>query len=139
MPFIGDVHNALADARHQAKYVSAIWRKLSLPPAPTVNHSARVQPGFMEKETMAKLMKASLWSKREFTKDSIPDNRTIKRWVENGLLMGRIVDGSVFVYETEKWGVDSIVNQAVRQLILRVDHGSKATKKEYRHLPDYLF
>ncbi|MES3575777.1 3'-5' exonuclease [Enterobacter cloacae] len=28
MPFIGDVHNALADARHQAKYVSAIWHKL---------------------------------------------------------------------------------------------------------------
>ncbi|HFO0272694.1 TPA: 3'-5' exonuclease [Enterobacter asburiae] len=28
MPFIGDVHNALADARHQAKYVSAIWQKL---------------------------------------------------------------------------------------------------------------
>ena len=72
----------------------------------------------MEKETMAKLMKASLWGKREFSIDSIPDNRTIKRWVENGLLMGRIIDGSVFVYETEKWGVDSIVNQAVRQLII---------------------
>lgn len=28
MPFIGDQHNALADARHQAKYVSAIWQKL---------------------------------------------------------------------------------------------------------------
>jgi hypothetical protein len=68
-----------------------------------------VQPGFMEKETMAKLMKASLWSKREFTKDSIPDNRTIKRWVENGLLMGRIVDGSVFVYETEKWELTQLL------------------------------
>ncbi|ELE6493420.1 DUF4817 domain-containing protein [Enterobacter kobei] len=66
---------------------------------------------------MAKLMKASQWGRREFTDDSVPDNRTIKRWVENGLLMGRIVDGSVFVCETEKWGVDSIVSQAVRQLI----------------------
>ncbi|EBJ4220900.1 TPA: 3'-5' exonuclease [Salmonella enterica subsp. enterica serovar Birkenhead] len=28
MPFEGDMHNALADARHQAKYVSAIWQKL---------------------------------------------------------------------------------------------------------------
>lgn len=28
IPFEGDAHNALADARHQAKYVSAIWRKL---------------------------------------------------------------------------------------------------------------
>lgn len=66
---------------------------------------------------MAKLMKASQWGRREFTNDSVPDNRTIKRWVENGLLMGRIVDGSVFVFETEKWGVDSMVSQAVRKLI----------------------
>lgn len=44
---------------------------------------------------MAKLMKASQWGRREFSNGSIPDNRTIKRWVENGLLMGRIVDGSV--------------------------------------------
>lgn len=28
IPFEGDMHNALADARHQAKYVSAIWQKL---------------------------------------------------------------------------------------------------------------
>ncbi|EHJ2891925.1 3'-5' exoribonuclease [Salmonella enterica] len=28
MPFEGDMHNALADAKHQAKYVSAIWLKL---------------------------------------------------------------------------------------------------------------
>lgn len=76
----------------------------------------RVQPVYGE-IAMAKLMKASQWGKREFTKDSIPDNRTIKRWVENGLLTGKIVDGSVFVFESEKWGVDSMVNHAVRQLI----------------------
>lgn len=28
MPFDGVAHNALADARHQAKYVSAIWQRL---------------------------------------------------------------------------------------------------------------
>lgn len=28
MPFNGTRHNALADAMHQAKYVSAIWQKL---------------------------------------------------------------------------------------------------------------
>lgn len=28
MPFDGVVHNALADAQHQAKYVSAIWQRL---------------------------------------------------------------------------------------------------------------
>lgn len=76
----------------------------------------RVQPVYGE-IAMAKLMKASQWGKREFTQDSIPDNRTIKRWVENGLLTGKIVDGTVFVYESEKWGVDSMVNHTVLQLI----------------------
>lgn len=28
IPFEGDMHNALADAKYQAKYVSAIWQKL---------------------------------------------------------------------------------------------------------------
>ncbi|EPW7203921.1 3'-5' exonuclease [Klebsiella pneumoniae] len=28
IPFEGDRHNALADAKHQAKYVSAIWQRL---------------------------------------------------------------------------------------------------------------
>ncbi|MGR7299272.1 3'-5' exonuclease [Klebsiella aerogenes] len=28
IPFEGDMHNALADAKHQAKYVSAIWQRL---------------------------------------------------------------------------------------------------------------
>lgn len=29
IPFDGDMHNALADARHQVKYVSAIWQRLT--------------------------------------------------------------------------------------------------------------
>ncbi|WP_368893243.1 exonuclease [Kluyvera ascorbata] len=29
IPFDGDIHNALSDARHQVKYVSAIWQKLT--------------------------------------------------------------------------------------------------------------
>ncbi|MEC5320819.1 hypothetical protein VSX61_21935 [Brenneria populi subsp. brevivirga] len=69
---------------------------------------------------MSKLMKANLWGKREFEAGSIPDNRTIKRWVENGILRGRIVDGTVWVCSSEKWGVDSAVSQAVRQLIKEV-------------------
>ncbi|EGX6617207.1 hypothetical protein JE592_003352 [Salmonella enterica] len=66
---------------------------------------------------MAKLMKASQWGQREFTKDSVPDNRTIKRWIENGIITGKIVDGSIFVFESEKWGVNSLVSQTVRNLI----------------------
>lgn len=92
-------------------------RSLTSLPVASNNTISPGAAGLMEKENMAKLMKASQWGRREFTDDSVPDNRTIKRWVENGLLMGRIVDGSVFVCETEKWGVDSMVSQAVRQLI----------------------
>ncbi|EAW0247216.1 3'-5' exoribonuclease [Salmonella enterica] len=32
IPFEGDMHNALADAKHQAKYVSAIWKRLIITP-----------------------------------------------------------------------------------------------------------
>lgn len=34
MPFEGDRHNALADAIHQARYVSAIWQRLIRPLPP---------------------------------------------------------------------------------------------------------
>ncbi len=29
IPFEGGMHNALSDARHQVKYVSAIWQRLT--------------------------------------------------------------------------------------------------------------
>ncbi|MEQ4972210.1 3'-5' exonuclease [Klebsiella pneumoniae] len=35
IPFDGDKHNALADAKHQAKYVSAIWQRLINIPDPS--------------------------------------------------------------------------------------------------------
>jgi hypothetical protein len=65
----------------------------------------------------AKLMKASAWGKREFEVGSIPDNRTIKRWIEIGKLQGKVVDGAAFVASTEKWGVQSNISHAVTQLI----------------------
>lgn len=77
---------------------------------------SRVQP-VKWRIAMAKLMKASLWGKREFEPGSVPDNRTIKRWIENGKLQGRIVDGTILVSSSEKWDVDSMVSERVRQLI----------------------
>ncbi|CAI1522763.1 hypothetical protein [Serratia fonticola] len=68
----------------------------------------------------AKLMKASAWGKREFEVGSIPDNRTIRRWIEKGELQGRIVDGAAWVISTEKWGVNAVVSQRVHQLINEV-------------------
>lgn len=66
---------------------------------------------------MAKLMKASLWARREFEINSIPDNRTIKRWIEMGKLKGKIVDGGAWVASSERWGVDSDISSAVSHLI----------------------
>lgn len=37
MPFDGFQHSALADAKHQAKYVSAIWQRLVLPTTTDIN------------------------------------------------------------------------------------------------------
>ena len=65
----------------------------------------------------AKVMRASAWGKREFEVGSIPDNRTIRRWIENGRLRGRIVDGTILVYSSERWGVESVVSHLVHNLI----------------------
>ncbi|NHB93550.1 hypothetical protein [Photorhabdus cinerea] len=64
-----------------------------------------------------KLMKASSWGSREFEKGSVPDNRTIKHWIEIGRLKGKIIDGSVWVNSSERWGVESSISSCVSQLI----------------------
>ncbi|RAW96112.1 MULTISPECIES: hypothetical protein [unclassified Photorhabdus] len=64
-----------------------------------------------------KLMKASAWGRREFEKDSVPDNRTIKHWIEMGKLKGKIIDGSIWVNSSERWGVESSISSRVSQLI----------------------
>lgn len=65
----------------------------------------------------AKLMKLSLWLAREFESGSIPDKRTAKKWIENGRLKGRIVDGQGWVVSSERWGVSSVVASRVQDLI----------------------
>ncbi|QXF34324.1 hypothetical protein CE143_15075 [Photorhabdus luminescens] len=64
-----------------------------------------------------KLMKARSWGLREFEKGSVPDNRTIKHWIEIGKLKGKIIDGSVWVNSSERWGVESSISSCVSQLI----------------------
>lgn len=66
---------------------------------------------------IGKLMKASAWAKREFETGSIPDNRTVRRWIEIGSLKGRIVDGTILVHSSERWGVESEVSSCVSDLI----------------------
>lgn len=69
----------------------------------------------MAKET--KLMKSSQWASREFEKGSIPTSKTIKRWVQNGVVNGRIIDQSVWIFSSERMGVTSSITAHVNALI----------------------
>ncbi|MCT8866957.1 hypothetical protein K5M78_06025 [Shewanella xiamenensis] len=64
-----------------------------------------------------KLMKAMAWAKREFAEGSIPDNKTIRRWVERNVIAGRVIDGNTYVFDTERAGVDSNVSKTVQELL----------------------
>lgn len=64
-----------------------------------------------------KLMKSSQWASREFEKGSVPTSKTIKRWVEDGVISGRIIDHSVWVFSSECMGVPSAITSHVNALI----------------------
>lgn len=65
----------------------------------------------------SKLMKAREWSTREFANSSAPLNRTIKSWILRGVIRGMIVDGKVYVYEDQHFGMAPAVSSAVSDLI----------------------
>ncbi len=64
-----------------------------------------------------KLMRAMQWAKREFSSDSVPNRATVKKWVERGVIQGRIIDGAVYVFDTERAGLKSEVSAAVKELL----------------------
>ena len=64
-----------------------------------------------------KLMKSSRWAEREFEKGSVPTSKTIKRWVQDGVIQGRIIDQSVWVFASERMGVAAAVTSHVMALI----------------------
>ena len=64
-----------------------------------------------------RLMKASAWAAREFSPESAPDNRTIKAWIENGVIRGRIIDNKSYVFESVRYGVEEKVSSVVTALI----------------------
>lgn len=76
-----------------------------------------------------RLMKASAWAVREFSPESAPDNRTIKSWIENGVIRGRIIDSKAYVFESVQYGVEETISSAVSALIRQGNlHGSQAQR-----------
>lgn len=71
----------------------------------------------MSINSMGKLMKASKWASREFEKGSVPTPKTLKRWVVNGVINGKIIDQSVWIFSSEKMGVASSISSHVNALI----------------------
>ncbi|WP_404389947.1 hypothetical protein [Pseudoalteromonas phenolica] len=67
--------------------------------------------------TNGKLMRASQWAKREFAPGSVPTARTLRGWVESGHVAGRIIGGAVFIFDTEKAGLDAEISSAVSSLL----------------------
>ena len=66
---------------------------------------------------MSKLMRAMQWAKREFSNGSVPDRTTLKRWVERGVIEGRVIDNKVYVFDTERAGLIPDVSKFVDELL----------------------
>lgn len=66
---------------------------------------------------IGKLMRGAVWARREFAEGSIPNTKTLRRWVEDGTVRGRIVSGKVYIFDTEKFGVTHHVSAIVDQLM----------------------
>ncbi|MCX8602429.1 MULTISPECIES: hypothetical protein [unclassified Gilliamella] len=65
-----------------------------------------------------KLVKASIWAKSQFAENSIPDRKTIKKWIEKGKIKGLVDDdGALWVYENEIFGVDRNISNEVSKLM----------------------
>lgn len=64
-----------------------------------------------------KYMKASKWLEREFADGSEPDMRTLKKWIEDGVVIGRIVCKQAWVREDQVFGVQSLISEKVNELI----------------------
>ncbi|WP_320152139.1 hypothetical protein [uncultured Tolumonas sp.] len=64
-----------------------------------------------------KLMKAKRWADREFASGSQPDLKTMKKWVESGEIAGKIIGGTVYVYEYQLAGLSISTTKTVHQLL----------------------
>lgn len=65
-----------------------------------------------------KLVKASIWAKSQFAENSIPDRKTIKKWIERGKIRGLVdQDGSLWVFEHQIFGVNDAIGEKLNKLL----------------------
>ena len=64
---------------------------------------------------MTKLIKASEWRIKTFSGDEMPDLSTVRRWIRDHKIAGRIIGGTYFVEEDEVGSTgDDIVDQILK-------------------------
>ena len=66
---------------------------------------------------MSKMMKASLWVRREFTEGSYPDMRSVKKWIQDGVIAGRVVGKHAWVEECQRFGTSHRVSSVADCLV----------------------
>ncbi len=64
-----------------------------------------------------RLMKRSAWARREFCNGSEPSSATVRKWIQNGVIEGAIIDGNIFVYEHQKAGVCKQASALLKGLV----------------------
>jgi hypothetical protein len=64
-------------------------------------------------ESHKMLMKISEFREAKFTKNSRPSVNTIKKWVDNGTIVGEIYDGMYFIHTDKIQPVNDLVHKVL--------------------------
>ncbi len=64
-----------------------------------------------------KLMKATKWIDREFSKGSEPSLVTVRKWIQTGVISGRMINGGTYVFDDQSAGLDGHVDKIVQDLM----------------------
>ena len=66
---------------------------------------------------MSKLVKARKWAELHFAEGSLPQNRTIRKWIDQGKLIGTYDGNNTWVREDQSLFSSTKVDEAVDLLI----------------------
>ena len=54
------------------------------------------------------LIKAKLWIERDFSEDSRPHLKTVRRWFDKGLLNGQLVENHLYIDSAKPFKSDKV-------------------------------
>ncbi|WP_026971628.1 hypothetical protein [Aliagarivorans marinus] len=66
---------------------------------------------------MGKLMRATKWAQREFSEGSVPTSRTLRRWIETGVVRGTVIEDISYIEEDQSFVLSVKTAQVVDELV----------------------